>query len=430
MLKKFFILFILAFVAGSAVASATQSDTLWSHLLWPNGVRDAKFTPSGDSVVVIAGDYDYVDSLFIINTSSGTILKKTILPFLSVRFTLFHNSTKMVIRGYYNEALIWDYAGDTLVKDLSLTGHAISVDVTPDDSKIIVGAIHKEETIENPPTYRILVYNLQLNAFTDSTADMGGGALAISISPDGQYIATSSHNYNSDNSSNDKLILWNLSDLQIIKDFGPTTLRQINDVKFSPNGKYIGVAREDGTVKVYSMDDYTLYRNFIANEPPLGEGPVRVCFSNNSSYIYTGLLIWNNWTTKMFDISNNELLYTYNTISYNGLDVSINEFIIAAGSSYICLLSPHWMSVDDSSIKNENINNLIFSKTFTNNKLFKDEIADYSYDIYNYLGKKIIASVIITNQADDILKNLNYGIYYLIFNEKHNRKIKKILIID
>lgn len=87
------------------------------------------------------------------------------------------------------------------------------------------------------------------------------------------------------------------------------------------------------------------------------------------------------------------------------------------------------MSVDDSIIQNDN-NNFIFNKNSNNIKIFTEEMFNNSFDIYDNLGNIILSSATVANQSNDIFKSLNNGLYYLIFNSKHNRKIKKILIID
>jgi WD40 repeat protein len=338
------ILFLLAaavMLCGAAVASATQTDTLWSRFVWPNEVKDAKFTPSGDSIVVIAGGNGSSDSLYIIETSTGNFLKRTTVPFSSLRFCLFHHSTKMAIHGYLNDAYIWDYDNDTLVSNLMPSNTTTSVDVTPDDSRLILGTFRKISEPLDKYDFKIMIYDLQQRIFSDSINSIYCVNI-LAISPDEQYFATDNGETNSqDGISYDKLILWRMATLQIEKDFNPIhTVGDITDIKFSPDSKYIGIVKWDGTAKVYRVDSLDLYRNFVVCSQSDSYGPVRVCFSNNSEYLYASMQIWEDPTIKVWNIDDNVLYYTY-LVAAMEIDISNQERIVTNSGYYINLLSPH-----------------------------------------------------------------------------------------
>jgi len=306
MLNKLLFFFALAFVLGSAGASAGQQDTIWSVRTGNNEVKDCHFTPSGDSVIAVAGD-----TLYILQTSTGNILKKSRIPISVYSFRVFHHSPKMAIRGYNGDAFIWDYDADTLVCNLLPTLTTSSIAITPDDSLLIIG-YHQSIGPNNEYKYKIYKYSINQKMFIDSI-DAYDDANAIDISPDGLSFAHSSKWQNFGNDYGE-LILRNLNTMGIIMDFDPhlsnsTTQGLIKDIKFSPDGKYIGIAKWDSTVKVYRTDSLDLYRSFVVSTLSTIDGPLRICYSHNSQYIYSGLFIPDNYTTKIWDIENNNLFY-------------------------------------------------------------------------------------------------------------------------
>jgi hypothetical protein len=420
----------LAFVAGSVGASATQQDTLWSVRTGNNQVYDCHFTPSGDSVVAVAGD-----TLYILQTSTGSILKKSKITISVYSFRVFHHSPKMAIRGYNGDAFIWDYDADTLVCNLLPTLTTSSIAITPDDSLLIIG-YHQSIGPNNEYKYKIYKYSVNQKMFIDSI-DAYDDANAIDISPDGLSFAHSSK-WTNGSIDYGQLILRNLNTWEIIKDFDPkysssTTQGLIKDIRFSPDGKYIGIAKWDGTVKVYRTDSLDLYRNFIVYGPSIDGGPTRISFSNNSQYIYAGLFVHDNYTTKLWNIENNELIFTYDCISVDGLDVSSHEYIISCGAVFINLLAPHWLSVSDpQQINNEQTSGFIISKSnnqvLTINRNCRNLGSCRLYDVFgNLIQYDNILSFSDNGNISINPAQFGTGVYFLAVGME---RVVKVLVVE
>jgi WD40 repeat protein len=419
MLNKLLFFFALAFVLGSAGASAGQQDTIWSVRTGNNEVKDCHFTPSGDSVIAIAGD-----SLYIFQTSTGSILKKSFLPFSTSKFRLFHYSTKMAIVGYGGPTFIWDYAADTIIAQLLPLLSTLSLDISPDDLRLIIGTSQYYG-------FKIMVYDLQQKTFTDSI-DAGGSVVALSISPDGQYLASSAHTQDSQSGHDyDKLILRQIGTWEIIKDFDPTSTEGIiKDIKFSPDSKYIGIAKWDGTVKVYRTDSLDLHRDFVVYQG-FSNGPIRVCFSNNSQFIYSGL--FNYFTTKLWNIENNELIYTYNCVSVYGLDVTVNEKIVAGSGYDVNLLAPKFLSVSDPLLEsNEQPTGFIISKSNNQALTLKSSCNNLeNCRLYDVFGNLIQYDNILSFSDNGNISinpvQLGTGVYFLAVGME---RVVKVMVVE
>jgi WD40 repeat protein len=423
MLKN--LLLLLAFVLSSAGAQA-QSDTIWAKNLNGNSIRDCHFTTSGDSIIVIAtGDVSEIDkdTVSIIQTSTGDILKKTGIAYgPGYRFCLFHNSTKMVINGINYKTYIYDYATESVIADLSYY-HTPSVAISPDDSEILIARLKDNET-----NAKLMIYDVVQNSFTDSII-VYGSITTMDISQDGQLLATNALTASSQDDDRDKLILRRMDNFEIIKDFdGNPHQGAIVNIRFSPDNKYIGIARFDGTVRVYRTESLDLFRSFTVSEPSTSNGPVKVCFSSNSQYLIGGLGIWANFTTKLWNISNNELTYTYNTSSYHGLDVNGNDNIIAGGNHDLVLLAPKWLSVDDKIQRSQSYPSYIISKSSGNNFQFDDEFIDcFNYELFDYFGNIVITG---KNCSEINPGTLACGLYFLKINSRCESRVIKVLVVE
>jgi WD40 repeat protein len=335
----------------------------------------------------------------------------------------------MAIRGYNGDAFIWDYDADTLVYNLLPTLTTSSIAITPDDSLLIIG-YHQSIGPNNEYKYKINKYSINQKLFLDSIDAYDDNAL--DISPDGLSFAHSSKWTNGGHEYGN-LIIRNLNTWEIIKDFDPpynsgTSEGLIKDIKFSPDGKYIGIAKWDGTVKVYRTDSLDLYRNFVVYGPSIDGGPTRISFSNNSQYIYAGLFVHDNYTTKLWNIENNELIFTYDCISVDGLDVSSHEYIISCGAVFINLLTPKWLSVDDDIHKSQSTPSYVISKSSGYNFQFDAEFIDFTnYELFDYFGNTVITG---KNCSEINPENLACGLYFLKINAGKESRVIKIFVVE
>jgi hypothetical protein len=421
----------LAFILGSAGAEATQNDTIWVKKLNGNYIKDCHFTPSGDSIVAIAGaDDTFGDTVYIIQTSTGNIIKQSHINFGCIAgFSLFHTKPNMLLKGTDKIIRIYDYVGDSVVTELfpGLGGFAIN----SNDSIIIFGYV-----IGYIPNYtsKLYKYNVAQNSFIDSIDIPYYTSSPLAISNDNQYLATGAYSQDNDANPYDKLLLRRLDNWEIIKDFNPIPAAGvIADIEFSPDSKYIGVAsHNDGSVKVYRTDSLDVYRSFVPDSFDK-EGPVSVHFSNNSNFIIGSILVINDLSTKIWDITNNDLFYSYPTASYQSLDISPNETIIAANLKTIVLLAPKWLSVPNPPQESKDqASSYIISKSNNQRFTIKSRCNNLAscrlYDVYgNSLSNENIFSLIDNGNISINPAQLNTGVYFLAVGME---RVVKVLVVE
>jgi len=144
-------------------------------------------------------------------------------------------------------------------------------------------------------------------------------------------------------------------------------------------------------------------------------------------------LIWNNWTTKLFDINNNRLIFTYGASSYLGLDVNSNENILAADDYFINLLAPKWLSVSDPQQENkEQTTGYIISKSGNQALIIKSNCNNLGscrlYDVFgNLLTNENILSLMDNGNISINPAQLNTGVYFLAIGME---RVVKVLVVE
>ena len=228
----------------------------------------------------------------------------------------------------------------------------------------------------------------------------------------------------------DKIVIIDLEKKEVIKEFdGPSgTEGKINEIKFSPDGKYLGAAKLDGTVRVYDIMNLELFRNFKVCSFYPDSGPWVISFSNNSSLLYCGKFLWNNWQTEIFDIKNDKLIKSLEIYSYSGLLVDKNDFILLAYDYYFTFLKPDWLTTIKNTInEKEIINEIIINKTINKSFIYNYTNFIKDFKFYNYDGTLVnnIENIIkINNDNLNInTENLQLGVYFLVINEVNTIKI-------
>jgi len=231
----------------------------------------------------------------------------------------------------------------------------------------------------------------------------------------------------------DKIVIIDLEKKEIIKEFDgySGSEGEIRELKFSPDGKYLGVAKLDGTVRVYDMINVELYRSFSVYGYSDHGGPWVISFSNNSSLIYCGLFIWNNWKTEIFDVESNKLLKSIDIYSYSGLAVDKHNYLLMAHSSYITYFRPNWLTgIIELNDKSKDTNNISINKSTNSIYKLSNIIEIKSLKFYNYSGEMINTKNYINFDGNYLIinaENLQNGVYFLIINE--NKPIK-ILVTE
>lgn len=417
------------------LATPPESDTIWTKTL-PYSIKGCAFSLTGDSIISIAGDYGG-DSLFIIETATGNTLKSIKCKGWVWSYGGFvHFTTKswiaIAVDSAFGGLYIYDYLKDSIVNEkFDFDGKAIAI--TKDNKYIYVQ--------NNSVSYNnISIYDVEKGESVDSISSYGR-AHSLAISPDNKYLAIGTgatqrvhpypeHPEYEEDRMYDKLMVYDIEKKEVVKEFGAPfgTEGEIREIKFSLDGIYLGVAKLDGNVYVYNMDNIELYRTFKVCDYYPDSGPWVISFSNNSLLLYCGVFLWNKWRTEIFDIKNNILLKSLNIYSYSGILVDKNDYLLMAVSYYITYLKPDWLTSVKSFINEKEITNeIIINKTINKTSIYNYTNLIKNFKLYNYNG-------ILVNNIDNILKvsnvnlninteNLQLGIYFLVINEENTIKI-------
>jgi len=409
--KMFFIAAaFLLLVLQNAGATTTESDTIWSRTL-PYSIKGCMFSLSSDSIITIAGDSGY-DSLYILSASNGNKIKSfNAKPWVNGLNGFTHFNTKswisISVDADFGGMYIYDYNKDSIVNEkFGFLGEAIAIN--KDDKYIYVQ--NNNNNFKN-----ISIYDVKNGSIVDSISTNYGQAHSLAISPNNKYLAIGTgllktvNPYPNDpgfeeDRMYDKLMVLNLETKKVEKEFdGPDgTEGMIRNLKFSSDGKYLGVAKLDGTVRIYDMINMVLYRNFKLCDYSDFSGPHKIAFSNDANFIYIGIRKPKRYNTEIWSIIENSYLKTLDNCSYNDLIISKDDNILLGCSIYLTYLRPNWLTgiieINDIS---KDTNNISINKSI--NSIFKlsNIIEIKSLKFYNNSGqmlqlKILLISIVIT----------------------------------
>ncbi len=421
------------------LANTTDSDTIWTRSLRPGYIKGCAFTLTGDSIVAISGQSGG-DSLYILETATGNVLKRIgIRPWVYSFKGLTHFNTKSWIAIHisvdFGGMYIYDYINDSIINDkFGFMGKTIAI--TKNDDYLFV------QNLNSTPN-NISIYDVNNWKSIDSISSGFGVAHSLAISPDDKYLAIGtgkSKIVNPDPENPDyeeermfdKIVIFNLETKEIIKEIEGTfgTEGMIRDMKFSPDGKYLGVAKLDGSVRVYEMENFELYRKFIVYGYSADSGPWIVTFSNDSKYILAGMYCPSDYTTKVFDIENYKLYKIVNDASCYSLLLTKDNYLLTAGAN-ISLLGPNWItSVNEIITRKNDTTNIIINKSIKSTIEYENIDIIKNYYLYNSYGDKVEFSknIILFDKTIKIdFKSIQNGVYFLVINED---KIVKILVTE
>lgn len=232
----------------------------------------------------------------------------------------------------YDEVNIVNYETGELVKRIPNMG---KVSIYPDNNRII-GLRYNGGSLDSG----LIVYNIINDKFEYYKLDYGYSNLELS--PDGKYFAMgisgtfSEGGYNKDYTF---LKLWDTETHTEIKTLGKYEgNNDVNYIKFSPDGKFVGFQVYLDDLYIFNTNDYTLFKHYSDKNPTYGF--TGFCFINNEN------IGTKDRKTYIINLKENKLIYEFNTIGgaypiieynkiYNSLvvadvyikDIDINKII-------------------------------------------------------------------------------------------------------
>jgi WD40 repeat protein len=308
-----FSLFLLS--AGSKVHS--QTEVLWSKYFYEaNGV---KFSADGNVVLVAARD----SLLYLFDTYTGEPTKYEKIAFdhdidyADFNFLDVSKDGKYILGSDFFRCKLWDYENGKLYYNYDLRRQITDIIFHPDCKHVII-------TYSDYETKNIQLLNIKTNSFVKS-ADLDGKGDKIAVSEDGRFFAVSEIvGHWSMN-----LTLWDLQTFTMIKRFPASALYvAINDIAFSPDGKYLAATDENGYIKVWNTETRELVFNKKHEEKNNSRYLQTITFSKNSDYLISSGGFFGNLTTKKWSLPDFELKCTNAHPSGFTVDICIYDTLL------------------------------------------------------------------------------------------------------
>ncbi len=307
-------------------AFAEDADTVWTKRTYPNEVRCVKFSPDDQFIAYAIYHMDvYNLDPVVLYAETGEVFK--VLKGHKDGWILdldFHpNGQWLATANNKSEIIIWDYKTGAIVKKIDVeNGYAIrSLKFSTDGQYLYsldggLGDQIKKWSVNNWQLVK------SCPAVDDRTADQ------LEISPDGKTIAIRHYYYNgNENFDIDFYDAKTFAYAFSIKDAHESI---INDICFSPDGKYLASASNDGKVKIWDVETKEVSKEFI--DLPCVHP---VTFSPDSKYIILGSGCARKWHIYIFNCETKQKVSEYYIDYFSKYTSGMSEIKISKEMNYI-----------------------------------------------------------------------------------------------
>jgi WD40 repeat protein len=348
MYQKLIFLFVFSlFLLSAGRQMHSQTEVLWSKYFYDaNGV---KFSADGNVVLVAARD----SLLYLFDTYTGEPTKYEKIAFdhdidyADFNFLDVSKDGKYILGSDFFRCKLWDYENGKLYYNYDLRRQITDIIFHPDCKHVII-------TYSDYETKNIQLLNIKTNSFVKS-ADLDGKGDKIAVSEDGRFFAVSEIvGHWSMN-----LTLWDLQTFTMIKRFPASALYvAINDIAFSPDGKYLAATDKNGYIKVWDTETRELVFNKKHEESEKSQ-VYETClkFTHDNKYLVTSGGYVSNVTTKKWQIPEFELYCINedpNGFAYD-LDIHKSNSLATGNRGNIIVFS----LCDEELIVNENVSDTL-----------------------------------------------------------------------
>jgi WD40 repeat protein len=345
MYQKILFLFILSlFLLSAGTQVHSQTEVLWSKFFYEaNGV---KFSADGNVVLVAQKD-----KIFLLDTYSGEPVMYNHLSMDSLNSGCYNLSISKDGSVLMGSGIIfcrlWDFNTGELIKTINYDWHVLDAIMTSDAKHIIT--VHSGYSKNS-----IKLWDVETGKSIKSGYLKGKGR-NLAISDDGRFFAATEV----DGEWYENLTLWDLQTFTMIKRFPASALYvAINDIAFSPDGKYLAATDENGYIKVWDTETRELVFNKKHEESEKSQ-VYETClkFTHDNKYLVTSGGYVSNVTTKKWQIPGFELYCINedpNGFAYD-LDIHKSNSLATGNRGNIIVFS----LCDEELIVNENLSDTL-----------------------------------------------------------------------
>jgi WD40 repeat protein len=345
MYQKIMFLFVLSlFLLSAGTQVHSQTEVLWSKKFHDLG--GVKFSADGNVVLVAQKD-----KIFLLDTYSGEPVMYNNLSMDSLNSGCYNLSISKDGSVLMGSGIIfcrlWDFNTGELIKTINYDWHVLEAIMTSDAKHIIT--VHSGYSKNS-----IKLWDVETGKSIKSGYLKGKGR-NLAISDDGRFFTATEV----DGEWYENLTLWDLQTFTMIKRFPASALYvAINDIAFSPDGKYLAATDENGYIKVWDTETRELVFNKKHEESEKSQ-VYETClkFTHDNKYLVTSGGYVSNVTTKKWQIPGFELYCINedpNGFAYD-LDIHKSNSLATGNRGNIIVFS----LCDEELIVNENLSDTL-----------------------------------------------------------------------
>jgi WD40 repeat protein len=344
MYQKLMFLFALSlFLLSAGRQVHCQTDVLWSKPI--AGFGGVSFSKDGKVVAVASKDTVY---LFDAYTSEPTMYER--IPYnmglREINRIEISNDGRFILGSSGSNTKLWYFETGKLYKYIKDRDGTSSVALLPDSRHMVTA-----DQTDNKNN--VFIWDFE-DSVKIKSGDLKGHALDIAVSGDGRYIS-----FRQILGSSECVSLWSVDEFQQIERLGCIgDYKNINDMAFSPDGRYLASGDDSGYIKLWDLKNNMLFREKYHTDAT-GERLYvhRLIFTNNSKYLITCGGYFFDKTTKIWKIPEFELVQSYDhpMMVWSSIDISPNDSLLAG--DFDGKLSVIGINYNLSSIKNSNTEN-------------------------------------------------------------------------
>ncbi|MBS3999167.1 MAG: T9SS type A sorting domain-containing protein [Desulfobulbaceae bacterium] len=298
----------------------------------------------------------------------------------------------------------------------------------PDNKTLVYFVIEKIGELKG--NLKLRSYNIETKRYLTSSEQISNTTSgAISVSPDGRFVATGGRYFDASDNEYTRLILWDAQTLEPIKILGEfENFNEVRSIKFSPDSRLVGFQVYLDDLYIYKTDDYSLFKHY--NSDNILNGVMGFGFIAND-FIAVGSDENNVQNFEIINMKDEKSIYKRN--DFTGLaeyNMAHNSLIVLRGNIYSFdfekILSGASMEPEFTNpFKVEYLNNTLSLSNFT---FGANQISCSITDI----NGRVIHTMNLNTSTGDIRIpiKLQSGTYFLHIKDGDKEYVSKFLVTN